>query len=48
MALASAWNIPALVHPTAGHDLTLDDAAWVVQAVQNWRVSALPQSVRQL
>jgi pimeloyl-ACP methyl ester carboxylesterase len=48
MALASAWETSILVHPTAGHDLTLDDAAWVVQAVQNWRVRALPHSVRQL
>jgi pimeloyl-ACP methyl ester carboxylesterase len=48
MALASAWDIPILLHPTAGHDLTLDDGAWVVQAVQNWRLGGLPQRVRQL
>ena len=28
-ALAAAWGCEIAVHPTAGHDLPLDDAAWV-------------------
>ncbi len=30
-ALAELWQIPHLIHPTAGHDVPLDDPAWVIQ-----------------
>lgn len=36
-ALARAWALPVAVHPTAGHDLPLDDPAWVVAQVAAWR-----------
>lgn len=36
-ALASAWRCALAVHPTAGHDLPLDDSAWVVQQLQQWQ-----------
>ena len=35
-ALAQAWRCEIAVHPTAGHDLPLDDAAWVAKRVSNW------------
>ncbi|MYM81632.1 alpha/beta fold hydrolase [Duganella sp. FT50W] len=34
--LARAWQTPHAVHPSAGHDLPLDDGAWVADAVGNW------------
>lgn len=35
-ALASAWSLPLLRHPTAGHDLPLDAGPWVAAQVQAW------------
>ena len=35
-ALAAAWNLPLVMHPFAGHDLPLDDPAWVVAQVRQW------------
>jgi pimeloyl-ACP methyl ester carboxylesterase len=34
--LASQWELPLRLHPTAGHDLPLDDPEWVVQQVLDW------------
>ena len=34
--LAHAWQCPLLRHPTAGHDLPLDDPEWVIQQVTEW------------
>jgi pimeloyl-ACP methyl ester carboxylesterase len=34
--LAQAWHCPIRVHPDAGHDLPLDDGAWVAAQVRNW------------
>jgi pimeloyl-ACP methyl ester carboxylesterase len=34
--LASVWSVPLAVHPTAGHDLTLDDGPWVAAQVKEW------------
>jgi len=34
--LARAWQTELHTHPTAGHDLPLDDGAWVAQAVAKW------------
>jgi pimeloyl-ACP methyl ester carboxylesterase len=39
-ALAAAWNVPLITHATAGHDLSLDDGAWVAEQVANWLQSA--------
>lgn len=36
LAMAQAWHCPLQWHPTAGHDLPLDDPAWVVRQVQDW------------
>ena len=37
--LAQAWQCPLREHPDAGHDLPLDDAAWVVQQIAEWTAS---------
>ncbi|TXT37657.1 MAG: hydrolase or acyltransferase-like protein [Comamonadaceae bacterium] len=34
--LATHWQCPLRLHPSAGHDLPLDDAAWVLAQVQHW------------
>ena len=34
--LAKAWNCPVVWHPSAGHDLPLDDPDWTVAAVADW------------
>lgn len=34
--LAAAWQAPCRIHPDAGHDLPLDDGAWVAAQVANW------------
>lgn len=35
-SIARHWSIPLIEHPTAGHDLPLDDAEWVVEQVRQW------------
>lgn len=35
-ALARAWGAPLREHPTAGHDLALDDPHWVIAQVAAW------------
>jgi pimeloyl-ACP methyl ester carboxylesterase len=35
-ALARRWGAPLAMHPWAGHDLPLDDGAWVIEQVQAW------------
>lgn len=40
--LAQRWNADLQVHPWAGHDLPLDDPAWVLEQVTRWSRSALP------
>jgi len=36
IALAQAWQVPIALHERAGHDLTLDDGAWVAARVAEW------------
>ncbi len=40
LALAAAWNAPHVIHPTAGHDLPLDDGAWLAARVAEWSLDA--------
>lgn len=35
-AISRAWGAPLRLHEHAGHDLPLDDAPWVAQAVADW------------
>lgn len=44
VALASAWDADLRVHPTAGHDLPLDDGGWVAVQVRAWWLSIRPQA----
>ena len=34
--LAERWGVAHAVHPYAGHDLPLDDGAWVAQRIARW------------
>jgi pimeloyl-ACP methyl ester carboxylesterase len=34
--IARAWNVPLILHPTAGHDVPLDDGPWVAGQVRDW------------
>ncbi len=34
--LARRWKVPIAVHPSAGHDLALDDGPWVAAEVKRW------------
>lgn len=36
-AMARAWNVPLREHDDAGHDLPLDDPAWIVGQIAAWR-----------
>jgi pimeloyl-ACP methyl ester carboxylesterase len=36
LKLAQSWGCAIRLHPTAGHDLPLDDGVWVAQEVQKW------------
>lgn len=40
-ALATHWHCALRVHPSAGHDLTLDDGPWVATQVRAWLQDAL-------
>jgi len=39
-ALARAWQLPLIEHPSAGHDLPLDDGGWVVEQAVRWATDA--------
>ena len=50
-AIARAWGAPLRTHPWAGHDLALDDPAWLVAECLAWsmaRASTGAQNGRQL
>ncbi len=36
LTLAQRWGCAIKLHPTAGHDLPLDDGVWVAQQVHAW------------
>lgn len=42
LALARRWDLPAHLHPDAGHDLPLDDGAWVAERIRDWAASQDP------
>ena len=35
-AIARRWRCPLVVHPEAGHDLTLDDGVWAAREISRW------------
>lgn len=34
--IAEFWKTPLIVHPHAGHDMTLDDPDWVLERLTEW------------
>ncbi len=38
--IARRWNCAIDMHPTAGHDLPLDEGEWVAREVREWLVAA--------
>ncbi len=36
LAIARRWNCALAIHPEAGHDLPLDDGAWIVDEIRQW------------
>ena len=36
LQLAAQWAAPVMLHPAAGHDLPLDDEAWVLAQIRRW------------
>ena len=41
--IAERWQLPHAVHPDAGHDLPLDDGAWVARQLRRW-LQGVPES----
>lgn len=37
ITMARAWGMPCVIHPTAGHDLPLDDPSWVIEQIRQWQ-----------
>lgn len=48
--LAGRWGVQLITHPLAGHDLPLDDGAWLAQQVVDWwtKVGGRDDSARDL
>jgi len=44
--LALQWQAEIVVHPTAGHDIPLDDGPWVAEQVRNSGVARTPELSR--
>lgn len=36
LALAMRWGCSSAIHPSAGHDLALDDGDWVAERISEW------------
>jgi pimeloyl-[acyl-carrier protein] methyl ester esterase len=34
--LAKCWRVPLEIHPSAGHDLPLDDPQWLIHTIDRW------------
>jgi pimeloyl-ACP methyl ester carboxylesterase len=47
-AISDHWRCPLELHPSAGHDLPLDDPLWVIRQVLTWLGERSALSVRQL
>jgi pimeloyl-ACP methyl ester carboxylesterase len=39
VALAKTWQCNLSLHPSAGHDIPLDDGTWVADQVRQWQMS---------
>jgi pimeloyl-[acyl-carrier protein] methyl ester esterase len=38
-SIANRWRLPYRTHPSAGHELCLDDGDWVINQIETWRLS---------
>ena len=38
MTIASCWKCSLALHPSAGHDIALDDPDWVIERIQRWLI----------
>jgi predicted alpha/beta hydrolase family esterase len=38
-ALAEHWDLPIITHPSAGHDLGIDDPEWLVKTIGDHLIS---------
>jgi pimeloyl-ACP methyl ester carboxylesterase len=47
IALAQHWRCTIRMHPTAGHDLPLDDGDWVTREVREWLDSGCAAETQQ-
>ncbi len=36
LTLACHWHCPIKIHPSAGHDLPLDEPDWLIREIQDW------------
>lgn len=41
--IAERWRVPNIVHPSAGHDLALDDGPWLARTIFQWLESTWPK-----
>jgi pimeloyl-ACP methyl ester carboxylesterase len=37
IALARRWDLPLLLHPSAGHEIALDDPVWLARQCARWQ-----------
>lgn len=44
-ALGRHWKLPVQVHPSAGHDLPLDDGDWLIERHLRWLQAQFPHEV---
>ena len=44
--LAERWRLPHAIHPSAGHDLPLDDARWLAKTISGWAAASGDALVR--
>lgn len=47
LRLQQTWQAPLHLHPSAGHDLALDDPHWLSQEIQTWLASLLHATLEQ-
>lgn len=44
-AIRQKWRLPLRSHPWGGHDLPLDDGAWIIRQMQEWIVDTQKQQL---
>ncbi len=36
--IAEKFKAPIKIHPSAGHDIAIDDSKWIVEQIKDWRI----------